>query len=60
MLEVMLQALEAFFSRFMDEVGPNRDGDGGDIVIPIYLDGTLLDEVIVSAQQRRALRSGGV
>lgn len=60
MLEVMLQALEAFFSRFMDEVGPNRDGDGGDIVIPIYLDGTLLDEVIVTAQQRRALRSGGV
>ena len=31
----------------------------GDIVIPIYLDGTLLDEVIVGAQQRRNLRSGG-
>jgi len=31
----------------------------GDIVIPVYLGGTLLDEVIVSAQQRVNLRSGG-
>lgn len=31
----------------------------GDIVIPVYLGGTLLDEVIVSATQRRNLRSGG-
>lgn len=34
-------------------------GDSGDIVIPVYLGGTLLDEVIVSAQQRMNLRSGG-
>ena len=32
---------------------------GGDIVIPVYLGGTLLDEVIVNAQQRANLRSGG-
>ena len=31
----------------------------GDIVIPIYLGGTMLDEVIVNAQQRMNLRSGG-
>ena len=28
-------------------------------VIPVYLGGTMLDEVIVSAQQRANLRSGG-
>ena len=31
----------------------------GDIVIPVYLGGTMLDEVIVTAQQRANLRSGG-
>ena len=31
----------------------------GDIVIPVYLGGTMLDEVIVNAQQRANLRSGG-
>lgn len=35
------------------------NGDGGDIVIPVYLGGTMLDEVIVNAQQRANLRSGG-
>ena len=34
-------------------------GDPGDIVIPVYLGGTMLDEVIVTAQQRANLRSGG-
>lgn len=60
MLSVMMQALEQFFGRLRD-IGYNAGGnnDTGDIVIPIYLDGSLLDEVIVTAQQRRALRSGG-
>ena len=31
----------------------------GDIVIPVYLGNTILDEVVVSAQQRANLRSGG-
>lgn len=31
----------------------------GETIIPIYLGGTLLDEVIVTAQQRVNLRSGG-
>ena len=34
------------------------NGQHGDIVIPIYLGGTMLDEVIVDAQQRMNLRSG--
>lgn len=35
------------------------NSQNGDIVIPIYLGGTLLDETIVNAQQRMNLRSGG-
>ena len=35
------------------------NGQSGDIVIPVYLGGTMLDEVIVNAQQRTNLRSGG-
>lgn len=35
------------------------NGQTNDIVIPIYLGGTMLDEVIVDAQQRTNLRSGG-
>ncbi len=34
-------------------------GQTGDISIPVYIGGTMLDEVVVSAQQRVALRSGG-
>jgi hypothetical protein len=35
------------------------NGNSGDIVIPVYLGGTMLDEVIINAQQRANLRSGG-
>ena len=35
-------------------------GQTGDIVIPVYLGGKLLDEVIVNAHQRHLLRSGGM
>ena len=34
-------------------------GDSGDITIPVYIGGNLIDEMIVTAQQRIALRSGG-
>ncbi len=34
-------------------------GNNGDIVIPVYVGGTLLDEVVVGAQARQNLRSGG-
>lgn len=60
MLSITLQALEQFFSKLKDMGYSSRgDGEVGDIIIPIYLDGSMLDEVIVTAQQRRNLRSGG-
>lgn len=60
MLEVVKQALEQFFASLMNAGYNNsQQSDVGDIVIPIYLDGTLLDETIVTAQQRRSIRSGG-
>lgn len=37
----------------------NLNSPSGDIVIPVYLGNTLLDEIIVTAQQRVNLRSGG-
>ena len=37
----------------------NMQTDAGDITIPVYIGGNLIDEMIVTAQQRRALRSGG-
>ena len=37
-----------------------QDRDGiGNICIPVYVVGTLLDEVVVNAQARQNLRSGG-
>ncbi len=33
--------------------------NGGDTVIPVYIGGTQLDEIIITAQQRANLRSGG-
>ena len=52
--------LSSLVSAIRDAVGGvNASGQGGDIVIPIYLGGTMLDEVIVNAQQRANLRSGG-
>lgn len=37
----------------------DMNGQSGDIVIPVYLGGAMLDEIVVSAQQRTNLRSGG-
>lgn len=61
MMEIMMKALESFFGKIRDMGYSNQQqqGDFGDLVIPIYLDGTILDEVIVTAQQRRNIRSGG-
>lgn len=36
-----------------------KNGSTGDTVIPVYIGGTMLDEIIVNAQQRVNLRSGG-
>ena len=37
----------------------SMQGNSGDITIPIYLGNDLIDERIVSANDRRTLRSGG-
>lgn len=31
----------------------------GDIVVPVYIGGTQIDEIVLSAQSRRNLRCGG-
>jgi hypothetical protein len=36
-----------------------QTADTGNITIPVYIGGNLIDELIVTAQQRMALRSGG-
>ena len=40
-------------------VGMQNTGSMGTICIPVYVGGTLLDEVVVNAQARQNLRSGG-
>ena len=50
--------MSSFVSAIKDAVSSVNSGSG-DIVIPVYLGGTMLDEVIVNAQQRANLRSGG-
>ena len=50
--------MSGLISAIRDAVS-GTDGSGGDIVIPVYLGGTMLDEVIINAQQRVNLRSGG-
>lgn len=50
----VLSAIQQLISTLLTQ-GQNS---GGDITIPIYLDGSLLDEYIVTAQDRRTLRSG--
>ncbi len=34
-------------------------GSSGDIVIPVYIGGDMIDEIVVTAQQRMNLKSGG-
>ena len=43
----------------LKDVLGDQKGQQGDLVIPVYLGSQLLDEVIVTAQQRMSLRSGG-
>ena len=51
--------LSGMVSAIKEAMSGMEGGHGGDIVIPVYLGGTMLDEVIVNAQQRANLRSGG-
>lgn len=50
-----LSGITAAIREGLSQVGGQTD----DIVIPVYLGGTMLDEVIINAQQRANLRSGG-
>ena len=50
--------LRSLIGAIKDAVG-GASQSSGDIVIPVYLGGTMWDEVIVNAQQRANLRSGG-
>ena len=34
-------------------------GAAGDIVIPVYIGGDMIDDIVLTAQQRMNLRSGG-
>lgn len=52
------ESMTGFVAAIQDALSGTNAG-GGDIVIPVYLGGNLLDEVIVNAQQRANLRSGG-
>ena len=47
------------FVKGLKDVLSDQKGQQGNLVIPVYLGNQLLDEVIVTAQQRMSLRSGG-
>lgn len=53
-----ISAVKGAFAALKDVLGDQK-GQQGDLVIPVYLGNQLLDEVIVTAQQRMSLRSGG-
>ena len=52
-------AVSSILSGIRDMVERMNPQNAGDIVIPVYLGGSQLDEVIITAQQRASLRSGG-
>ena len=51
--------VQSLMDMIQNAVGGMQMGDTGNITIPVYIGGNLIDEVLVTAQQRRALRSGG-
>ena len=51
--------VSSLMEMIQNAVGSVQMADTGNITIPVYIGGNLIDEVIVTAQQRRALRSGG-
>lgn len=58
---VFLQALDKFFAKFM-EASVSRGTpveSGGDIIIPIYIGTEKIDEIIITAEQRKNMRTGG-
>ena len=55
-LEAVRQMVSGLREMF---VGMQSGENFGTICIPVYVGGTLLDEVVVDAQARQNLRSGG-
>lgn len=53
----LISALQESIDRLGDMVKMNGDGE---IIIPIYLGNTLIDEMVVDARKRVVLRSGGM
>ena len=51
--------VQSLMDMIQSAVGGMQMADTGNITIPVYIGGNLIDEMIVTAQQRRALRSGG-
>ena len=55
-----VEAVRQMVSGLQEMFAGMQGGDGmGTICIPVYVGGTLLDEVVVDAQARQNLRSGG-
>ena len=55
-----MEAVRQMVSGLQEMFAGMQGGDGmGTICIPVYVGGTLLDEVVVDAQARQNLRSGG-
>ncbi len=55
-----MEAVRQMVSGLQEMFAGMQDGDRmGTICIPVYVGGTLLDEVVVDAQARQNLRSGG-
>ena len=55
-----MEAVRQMVSDLQEMFAGMQGGDGmGTICIPVYVGGTLLDEVVVDAQARQNLRSGG-
>ena len=52
-------SISHLLSGIKDSVSGITIGGAETICIPVYLGGTLLDEVVVNAQNRQNLRSGG-
>lgn len=55
--KAMTDALEKLVSMMAGQ--KTQYADAGDIIIPVYLNSTKLEEFIITAQQRRKFRSGG-
>ncbi len=59
MYEVTYKAMQDALRDTLDNL-PTQGGDSvGDIIIPVYISSTKLDEFIVTAQDRRNFRNGG-